>query len=155
MSTDAGTQVRAGIIDNIIRRSSTVVDGVETISAPTYKSIIKDYADKGILDLLTTAERKALENVDNVVGFVGSKSDVGTSIVGGETVAQASEFKRSAIISLIKNATIGRVLTSKTGRAILTGYRNIPDNKFVNLVFTELGIVASDSVRQNKEQKNN
>ena len=155
MSTDAGTQVRAGIIDNIIRRSSTVIDGVETISAPTYKSIIKDYADKGILDLLTTAERKALENVDNVVGFVGSKSDVGTSIVGGETVAQASEFKRSAIISLIKNATIGRVLTSKTGRAILTGYRNIPDNKFVNLVFTELGIVASDSVRQNKEQKNN
>ena len=155
MSTDAGTQVRAGIIDNIIRRSSTVVDGVETISAPTYKSIIKDYTDKGILDLLTTAERKALENVDNVVGFVGSKSDVGTSIVGGETVAQASEFKKSAIISLIKNATIGRVLTSKTGRAILTGYRNIPDNKFVNLVFTELGIVASDTLRQNKQQKNN
>ena len=154
MSTDAGTQVRAGIIDNIIRRSATVVDNVETISAPTYQSIIKDYADKGILDLLTTAERKALENVDNVVGFVGSKSDVGTSIVGGETVAQASEFKRSAIISLIKNAGIGRLLTSKTGRAILTGYRNIPDNKFVNLVFTELGIVASDLVRQNKQQNN-
>ena len=93
-------------------------------------------------------------NVDNVVGFVGSKSDVGTSIVGGETVAQASEFKRSAIISLIKNAGIGRLLTSKTGRAILTGYRNIPDNKFVNLVFTELGIVASDLVRQNKQQNN-
>jgi len=155
MSTDAGTQVRAGIIDNIIRKSSTVVDNVETISAPIYKKTIKDYADKGILDLLTTAERKALENVDNVVGFVGSKSDVGTSIVGGETVAQASEFKRSAIISLIKNAGIGRLLTSKTGRAILTGYRNIPDNKFVNLAFTELGIVASDSVRQTKENNKN
>ena len=59
MSTDAGTQVRAGIIDNIIRRSATVVDNVETISAPTYQSIIKDYSDKGILDFLTTAERKA------------------------------------------------------------------------------------------------
>tara|TARA_X000001382_G_C3175235_1_gene180831 strand:- start:219 stop:2489 length:2271 start_codon:yes stop_codon:yes gene_type:complete len=155
MSTDAGTQVRAGIIDNIIRKSSTVVDNVETISSMTYKSIIKDYADKGILDLLTTAERKALENVENVVGFVGSKSDVGTSIVGGETVAGVSELKSSAILSLLKNAGIGRILTSKTGRAILTGYRNIPDNKFVNLVFTELGIVASDTLRQNKQQSNN
>ena len=155
MSTDAGTQVRAGIIDNIIRRSSTVVDGVETISASTYKNIIKDYNEKGILDLLTAAERKALENVDNVIGFVGSQADVGTSIVGGQTVAQASELKVGAIISLIKNAGIGRLLTSKTGRYLLTGYRNISDNKFVNLAFTELGIAASDLVRQNKQQKIN
>ena len=42
----------------------------------------------------------------------------------------------------------------KTGKFILTGYRNIPDNKFVNLAFTELGIAASDLVRQNKQQNN-
>jgi len=154
MSTDAGTQVRAGIIDNIIRRSTTTVDNVETISASTYQNIIKDYADKGILDLLTTAERKALQDVDNVVGFIGSQADVGTSIVGGSVVKESSDLKGSAIISLLRNVGVGKLLTSKTGKFILTGYRNIPDNKFVNLAFTELGIAASDLVRQNKQQNN-
>ena len=154
MSTDAGTQVRAGIIDNIIRRSTTTVDKVETILASTYQNIIKDYADKGILDLLTTAERKALQDVDNVVGFIGSQADVGTSIVGGSVVKESSDLKGSAIISLLRNVGVGKLLTSKTGKFILTGYRNIPDNKFVNLAFTELGIAASDLVRQNKQQNN-
>ena len=154
MSTDAGTQVRAGIIDNIIRRSTTTVDKVETILASTYQNIIKDYADKGILDLLTTAERKALQDVDNVVGFIGSQADVGTSIVGGSVVKESSDLKGSAIISLLRNVGVGKLLTSKTGKFILTGYRNIPDNKFVNLAITELGIAASDLVRQNKQQNN-
>ena len=127
---------------------------VETILASTYQNIIKDYADKGILDLLTTAERKALQDVDNVVGFIGSQADVGTSIVGGSVVKESSDLKGSAIISLLRNVGVGKLLTSKTGKFILTGYRNIPDNKFVNLAFTELGIAASDLVRQNKQQNN-
>lgn len=155
MDTEAGKQLRAGIIDNIIRRSTTELDNVQTISSSTYKNIIKDYTDKGILDLLTAAERKILQDVDNVVGFIGSQSDVGTSIVGGEVVKGSSEFKSSAIIALLKNVGIGRLLTSKTGKYLLTGYRNIPDNKFVTLAFTELGIVASDSVKQMRASEQN
>ena len=155
MDTEAGKQLRAGIIDNIIRRSTTELDNVQTIASSTYKKIIKDYTDKGILDLLTAAERKILQDVDNVVGFIGSQSDVGTSIVGGELVKGSSEFKSSAIIALLKNVGIGRLLTSKTGKYLLTGYRNIPDNKFVTLAFTELGIVASDSVKQMRASENN
>ncbi len=155
MDTEAGKQLRAGIIDNIIRRSTTELNNVQTISSSTYKNIIKDYTDKGILDLLTAAERKILQDVDNVVGFIGSQSDVGTSIVGGEVVKGSSEFKSSAIIALLKNVGIGKLLTSKTGKYLLTGYRNIPDNKFVTLAFTELGIVASDSVKQMRASENN
>jgi hypothetical protein len=142
------TKFRAGLIDNIFANSTSTAQtgasaGINVVDPARYSKVLSNYERKGLLDILDPSEIKMLKNIENVLPFVNSAADVGASLESAAIVAQAKEFKGSAIKSLLINIGIGRILTSKKGKDFIVGHKNMDISQATNAAFAILANEAA------------
>lgn len=123
--------VRAGIINDIWKRSQVVEEGVARVDFRKLQSTLDEFEKTGVLDLLTDQQVRFLRDVEIVQDFsrFGVK-DAGTSLQAAEAVAETREIVRggglSGITTIIEAYTVGRALTNEVVIKALIGTRGKP-----------------------------
>jgi hypothetical protein len=116
-----GKSFQAAIIDEIHERVATVFKGEGAIDATGLREVLKEFNDKGLLKFLNGGQKRMLADVRTVTDFMRGSADVGASMHGAATSRGMAQLKFSAFRIFLENVTLGRILTSKWGRRILTG----------------------------------
>ena len=112
---------RSGLIDYVVKNSTKVVEGRTLFSYNALNSTLKQLELTDVLKVLKPEQLKALRNAELVANHMKVLDDMGASLTGAAVVAGTRSFKATALISLYENIGVGRLLTSKFGRRLLTG----------------------------------
>lgn len=121
----AGRALRAGVIENYIRRvRQTNSQGNVVVNPRRVREELENLRRTGASRFLTDADMQVLNNIDNVVFFVEALgADVGTSLVARQEVNQL--FNNPNILktmaSLAPYMTFGRLMTSESVQRVMNG----------------------------------
>ena len=149
--------VRSGIIDNIINKSSITEQGLQKLDYNKLDTVLKQYEDTGILNLLLPEEIKALKNSRIVMDFMREGTDAGTSLQAAEAVSGLRGFSRKALGTLIEATSVGRLFTNKIGRRLLigAGKENIPNRNIIQSMQIFLNSYLKTTQQQEKNKTKN
>lgn len=149
--------VRSGIIDNIINKSSITEQGLQKLDYNKLDTVLKQYEDTGILNILLPEEIKALKNSRIVMDFMREGTDAGTSLQAAEAVSGLRGFSRKALGTLIEATSVGRLFTNKIGRRLLigAGKENIPNRNIIQSMQIFLNSYLKTTQQQEKNKTKN
>ena len=149
--------VRSGIIDNIINKSSITEQGIKKLDYNKLDTVLKQYEETGILNILLPEELKALKNARIVMDFMREGTDAGTSLQAAEAVSGLRGFSLRALGTLIEATSVGRLFTSKIGRRILigAGKENIPNRNIIQSMQIFLNSYLKTTQQQEKNKTKN
>jgi len=141
--------IRAAIIENVISRSTRVVDNNRIIDADAFKAAVSDLREAGVWKALTPEDRRILSNLDKVIDFIPSQADAGTSIQAASTAAGLREFSGKAFKTLLEVMGTGRAMTSPGFQRVLLGTgKEAKDFLTIRRIGAILGTVATEENRQ-------
>lgn len=152
--SDFGRSIRAAFLDKIIEESSVQAQasGMK-FSSSKMGELLKSYNDRGLLKFLTPEDVNVLKDGQVVRQFMeATGADVGAAIEG--TSVAKGIFLRGSLAKLteyLQLASIGRLLTSDTGRKILIargGAESMSPVKFASYI----GATMSELARQNSKR---
>lgn len=121
---DVQKEVRAGLIDALIARNTTSVEGTQAIRWGQFNADLDKMLDNGALRFLKADDVKILRDLKRVSEFLPEAGDAGTSIVAGSVAAQATkgpEGWEHLLYDVFRQAGIGRLMTTPTMQRILLG----------------------------------
>ena len=112
---------RSGLIDYVVKNSTKVVEGRTLFSYNALNSTLKQLELTDVLKVLKPEQLKALRNAELVTNHMKSIEDMGTSLAAQEAISGLKGASMAAIRTISENIGVGRLLTSKFGRRLLTG----------------------------------
>ncbi len=139
-----GVSLRAGIIDSIYRKSTSMTkQGVE-ISKSALENELGRLRATGGIDLLTKSDIRMLENAELVSTFLTSVADAGTSLQRASAVASLRDFALEGVVTVLQTVGIGKLITSKAGEALIrgSGARQISTNVVLGAISQVTGALA-------------
>lgn len=114
-------EVRAGLIDALLSRHIDNVEGVPTIGWKGLNSDLDKMLGNGALRFLTANDVRILRDLKLVGEFLPDASDAGTSIVAATTAGKATKDHTGFILDILRQSSIGRLMTTNTMQRILLG----------------------------------
>ena len=122
ISSPFGTSLRAGILNDIFTQvQSRTKSGAEVLSSNALDAIISKYEKSGVLRFLSRGQQSMIKDIDKVQSVLSTSADAGTALRAAQQVSGMAELESSAFGELIESLSIGRILTSETGRKLLVG----------------------------------
>jgi hypothetical protein len=147
--TAPGQSVRAAAFDTIIDLAIETTPRGPRLNQGKFQRALLDAERRGLMQLLTPADRELLSNVNLVNAVVEqSAADVGTAIAGA---AQAQVFSLGDFMGTIPYLTIGRIMTSNTGRNLLIG-AGIQTPQPVARTVNAFGRLVDDSILSQEDR---
>lgn len=136
--------VRAGILEDVWGKVTRQVENEFIVDAKLLRSELKRLKDSGADALLEPGDVTNLKRLSEVLEFVPSAPDAGTSLQRASAVASARELSLEGFRTIIENVGVGRLLTSETfGRVMSgTGKEALPFNK-LRVFAATLGDIAT------------
>jgi hypothetical protein len=117
-------QMRAGLVDDIILRSTRTNDSFDVINIDSnaLTQTLQQYERMGVLRILTNEDVAVLNNAARVAQRIkSSTADAGTSIQAAQAVSGMRSFKESAFFTALEAFGTGRIYTNPTMQRILLG----------------------------------
>lgn len=145
--------IRAGVMENVFDKSVVRRQNEFLINGPALTQELKRLKDTGLDKILTPEDRFVLQNLDDVVDFIPSSIDSGTSLQAASLAAQLRQFAAEAIGTLLENIGTGRVLTNPIAIRIILG-KGVERRRFptLRLLGAALALENSDIKEFNKAQ---
>ena len=134
-----GRSLAAGLVQNILDHATEVERGRSVVNPQKLVSIISDLEKRGITEaVLTQEQQRMLKDRKLLMSFLETKADPGASIQAAEIASDLAaiattpvhpiegpkKFARG-VIHTMRNAFIGRLFTTESGRAFFTGYSKV------------------------------
>ena len=134
-----GRSLAAGLVQNILDHATEIERGREVINPEKLITVISGMEKKGVLDAILTPEQQALlKSRQYLMSFMETRADPGASIQAAEIASdlaagvtipvrpiEGSKKLARGIIHTMRNAFIGRLFTTESGRAFFTGMGKI------------------------------
>lgn len=138
-----GKSLGAGLVKTILDEATVLVKGQEVIDPNKVIQLIKKHEQSGVLDaVLSDGQIKLLKDQQALASFIESSSDVGVSLQKAEAAAnvgqavliplvggEAAKATLRGLLTISKNAIIGRLLMSKPGQLFFAGLGDLAKGK--------------------------
>ena len=162
-NSKVGRALAAGLIENIADTATRVAKGKDVLNFGTFISEVGRLERKGVLDaVLQPSQIKALKDKQFLSSFLDVPADVGASMRGASIASKATAFLEfpvrpiasiketfSGIVDLSRNAIVGRIFTSETGRRFIVGAGGLqPDLTGLRALSAVLAEILGDLERQ-------
>jgi len=118
-----GKTVRAGVMDEIIRRSTKAnKEGVERINGKLLNEVMQEFDAKGLLKLVLPSDKAVLKDTGAVqVLLDAAAEDVGASMLGASTAKGVTQLSLSALGDLLHLFTTSEILISPWFTRLIAG----------------------------------
>lgn len=113
LSGSFGRIVRAGIIDDVVRKSVRFKDGRSGIDPNKLNSALEKLKESGAWRLLDPTERTFLNDHQAVTDLIRMTSDVGASLQGAEAARGVFRMTGAGLRTLAENLGIGAIMTGR------------------------------------------
>ena len=120
-NSQARKTLRAGIMENIFNRTVVPVENRLQVNGDALVSLLRRYRESGVLRLLSDGDRDVLRNMERVVDFIPTSVDTGASLIAGEAVSGATSLRISSLLTLMRNAGVGRAFTNPLFQRVALG----------------------------------
>lgn len=144
--------IRAGIVEDIFDKSVVRRQNEFLLNGPALETELKRLRDTGLDKILTKDDNEVLSNLDDLIDFLPTSADSGTSLQSASLAAGIREGDRKAFITLLENMTTGRVLTNRVFQRVMLGTgaqrRNFSQLRVMSAI---LGLELADFSSANEE----
>lgn len=121
-NTPLGKSFRAGIMDALYQQSVVTEGGKTFINAKKLRQLIDQLNRNGALNkFLAPFDRQRLMDYATYLEKVQRGSDSGTSLMAAEVTSGVLDMKESALMNLVQQIGIGRMMTSPLGQRFFYG----------------------------------
>lgn len=121
-----GRDLRAGIIDNILRETTDIDRGDVTIQPGKFSEYLKnklgDTSEGKLASLLNPQDMQHLQDLQRYIQTVGhNDKSTGASIAAYEQVGKLRELEHEAIAGLVESYGFGKLMTSPSWQKLMYG----------------------------------
>lgn len=113
--------LRAGVLENVFQSSIVRHENQIELDGKVFAREIRRIRDGGLDALLTPDDMRVLGKVDELVDFLASSADSGTSLQAGSAAAGLRGLSKEAIFTLLENMGTARLMTDPIAQRILLG----------------------------------
>ena len=152
-NSEIGRESRGALLNDIIFRSLIKERGELKVDFRLINKTLTELKDAGALGILDPRDIRRLRDIELVQDFLRLTPDSGTSIQAAEQVSGLRKMQASAFMSLIRNSTVGKFLTSNFGNRLLIGQagKERVNTKGIKLLGAMLGTVTLPTSEQGEQ----
>jgi hypothetical protein len=118
-----GTLVRRGLVDKLVRQTVRETPDGQMVSTDKFRDVVSRWEERGLTKFLKEDDINAIRDLLQVAKFNDVPAEGVAGLLGATAVSQSFRLPPNpgAVMTLIRNAGVGRFITSKPGKFLLQG----------------------------------